>query len=300
MLDLCPLQAKEIGVKILIIVGAVVGLLALAFGALVLWGYLEQRRKVVHRPIALGEQRELPGYEGATVAWFWFHFETEDGRLVGVAQYHDEHRRLPVAAFPLVLDRFLVRHHGGRTISIQQAPCEDADFFTRPGFCVPLLSEGGSSLRIAAPTRVGFQAGLDAIADRPRRTPVPDVPLVGAYMIPSAAFGDRDVEQRDVVFHIRNTATGETVDATLEKIRRDTQHVVLGVREIIHRTPAPDPPLGREPKLPQGAMGGRSTGGDFVLDLGLYVSRPASPVAYEVWAECGPHRSETVRVVVEP
>jgi hypothetical protein len=286
--------------KILLIVTLAIAAL---FGGLLLWWWLEEGRKLVFLSRRFGERVTLPRREGLVVAELWFHLEEEGGRLLGVAKLRHGFEEGPpqrraVEEFPMIAGRYRVEWHGKRIVSVHEVPCDDETFLRSAKECIPLVDGEWRGIRIAAPARIAWRAGVDSLAHVPRRLQVPAVPVAGIYILESALFDERDARAGDVQFVITNTATGKSQTLTLPQIRREYNEKVFGMQPIIHRDPAP--PVDRKIPKAESIQTNRATGSDFVIDIGLYIPRPRAPEIYQVYAQCPPHLSETLRIAVDP
>ncbi len=179
---------------------------------------------------------------------------------------------------------------------MHEIPCRDEDFYNSAQDCIPLADRYFRGIKLAAPSRVSFARGIAQPIDPQRRQPaVPTAPLVGRYMMDSAVFGNRDVSAADIHIAIANQRTGMVKQTTLAQIRLDNQERGIGNQPIVN----PNPTARRGITLSPKQLEKRAAGSKFTVDIGLYLTVPDGPEAYEIHAECAGYRSPVVRLVVD-
>jgi len=266
---------------------------------------------IEYRGYDMGESFDLDLGKGAAAGDLMVYLlckEDEGGgaRLEGCAKTEGETSCAWLDDFPLEFREYRVvlkqQRQDGARLAIEARGCSDADFLGDLSRCMPITPTNFRGIAVAAPARIDYSAALAARAahlDAQRygyaeSKAIPRVRICGRTMFNHGEMARFEGSTADSpVLHLTHTATGTTVSRTFDAIALDEEYRIHG---ILSEPALPPDDLG-EPSEPDPNM---SSGGPFVIELGLYLDPPKDVVVYRLVIEHGPYRSEELEIRVAP
>lgn len=266
---------------------------------------------IEYRGYDLGQSFDLELGKGAAAGDMLVYLlckEDENGRtrLKGCAKTEGETSCGWLDDFPLEFREYSVvlekeRAEGAR-LRIEPRGCTDEDFLGDVSHCMPITATNFRGIAVAAPAKVDFGKAVAARAARleaqrygnPESKGIPQVRICGRTMFNHGEMARFEGATSDSpVLHLTNTATGSTISRTFDAIALDEEYRIHGILS----EPALPPDDFGEPSEPDPNM---SSGGPFVIELGMYLDPPEGTVVYRLVIEHGPYRSEELEIEVSP